>query len=277
MNIDKLIYLAAGSAILALASCSQDDIQAPAAGDGNVNLTLTVPANALGTRAFADGLTANDLEVAVFDKATGNLVISKEQKFAETGGALQTTVSLSLANGKSYQIAFFAHKKDGSAYTFDTTDKKVKVDYSKMNTSYNTDAFDCFYKLYETGTVTGPINETITLTRPVAQVNWGTSDLEEPVVTAADAYGAGAANLVTKITTKAYTEFDMLTSDVVTTSETDVVLPYLARPAATETFPMSPQPTTMCRCSICSCPQLRRWSTSPSRLRTAQPDRPSPQ
>lgn len=238
----KKILLSASAVTLLIgaASCSQEEVANPALnGDGNVNITLSLPGG-MGTRAFADGLTANDLEMAVYDAETNNLVYSPAP--VSFNNSLTTTVSLNLANGRAYKIAFFAHKK-GGAYSFSAEDKQITVDYSAMNTTYNTDDFDCFYTLYTTGVITGPISDNVTLSRPVAQVNWGTADLKDPSVTATSAYdiddNGEAKNLVTKITTKAYTQFSLLDSDVVASSETDVVLPHLARPAG-QTFPVDP-------------------------------------
>ena len=220
--------------LLGAASCSQEEIQAPVENGGNVNLTVALP-GAPGTRAFADGLTADNLEMAVYDAETGNLV--QTPAAVSFGNSLSTKVSLNLANGRAYKIAFFAHKA-GGAYSFSADEANIKVDYTKMNADYNTDNYDCFYKLYETEVISGAISETITLTRPVAQVNWGTSDLEHPGVVAADAYGANAAKLVTKVSAKAFTEFSLLDSDVVEGTDEEVVLAYLERPASSEGFPV---------------------------------------
>lgn len=119
------------------------------------------------------------------------------------------------------------------------TIRPITVNYGAMAGTYNTDAFDCFYTLYETGEITGAINHVVTLKRPVAQVNWGTSDLAEPAVVDPNAYGADAANLVSEVSTKAYTTFDMFSSDVTGEAE-EVTLPYLARPADAEKFPVQP-------------------------------------
>ena len=230
----KIIFYSSAALLLGAASCSQEEMPAPVENGGNVNLTVALP-GAPGTRAFADGLTADNLEMAVYDAETGNLVMTPA---AQTfGNSLTTKVSLDLASGRAYKIAFFAHKA-GGAYTFSAEDANIKADYSKMDADYNTDNYDCFYKLYETEVLNGAISETITLTRPVAQVNWGTSDLEHPGVVATDAYGANAAKLITKVTAKAYKEFSLLDSDVVEGSEVDVNLAYLARPQAAEEFPV---------------------------------------
>ena len=233
----QILALSAAAMLLGVVSCSQEDIAGPQ-GDGNVTFTVTIPEK-MGTRSFADGLTANDLQMAVYDAETGSLVMTPaDQKFSEAAsGSLTTTVSLNLASGRSYKIAFFAQNKEGGAYTFNTDSKTITVNYGAMATTYNTDAFDCFYTLYETGEITGAINHVVTLKRPVAQVNWGTSDLAEPVGVDPNAYGADAANLVSEVSTKAYTTFDMFSGDVTGESE-EVTLPYLARPADEENFPV---------------------------------------
>ena len=233
----QILALSAAAMLLGVVSCSQEDIAGPQ-GDGNVTFTVTIPEK-MGTRSFADGLTANDLQMAVYDAETGSLVMTPaDQKFSEAAsGSLTTTVSLNLASGRSYKIAFFAQNKEGGAYTFNTDSKTITVNYGAMATTYNTDAFDCFYTLYETGEITGAINHVVTLKRPVAQVNWGTADLAEPVVVDPNAYGADAANLVSEVSTKAYTTFDMFSGDVTGESE-EVTLPYLARPADEENFPV---------------------------------------
>lgn len=235
----QIFALSAVAMLLGVVSCSQEDIAGPQ-GDGNVTFTVTIPEK-MGTRSFADGLTANDLQMAVYDAETGSLVMTPaDQKFSEAAsGSLTTTVSLNLASGRSYKIAFFAQNKEGGAYTFNADAKTITVSYGAMATTYNTDAFDCFYTLYETGEITGAINHVVTLKRPVAQVNWGTSDLAEPAVVDPNAYGADAANLVSEVSTKAYTTFDMFSGDVTGEAE-EVTLPYLARPADTERFPVQP-------------------------------------
>lgn len=233
----QILALSAAAMLLGVVSCSQEDVVGPK-GDGNVTFTVTIPEK-MGTRSFADGLTANDLQMAVYDAETGSLVMTPaDQKFSEAAsGSLTTTVSLNLASGRSYKIAFFAQNKDGGAYTFNADTKTITVSYGAMATTYNTDAFDCFYTLYETGEITGAINHVVTLKRPVAQVNWGTSDLAEPAVVDPNAYGADAANLVSEVSTKAYTTFDMFSGDVTGEAE-EVTLPYLARPADEENFPV---------------------------------------
>ena len=220
------------AAMAGVSSCSNEEVVAPATGgEGNVNFSVSLPGSQFATRAFADGMSAEYLQMAVYDAESGALVMTPNE--AQFNSALSTQVSLNLAAGRNYKIAFFANPQGGAAadkvYTFSAEDKTVSVDYEKM-TQYNSTDYDCFYALYETGVVNAPINETVTLNRPVAQINWGTSDLAEGVVVDENAYAASAEKLVTKVTAKAYSTFDLLTGDV-SGDEVEVTMPYLARPA----------------------------------------------
>lgn len=233
--------ISAGLLLFGATSCSQEDVMNPSQGDGSVNITVTLPGD-MGTRAFADGKTARDLDIAVYD-ASGKFISQPDPvTFAE--GSLTATVSLNLARGVAYKIAFFAHDKASGGYAFDAENNTVTANYSAMGEKYNTDVFDCFFALYETEKVTGPVKANVTLKRPVAQINWGTADLKAAAVTAGDAYGKNedgeAARLHTRISMSAYATFDMLTGDV-TGSATNVTFPYLARPSKDESFPVKPE------------------------------------
>lgn len=239
----KFFALATTATMLfGLASCSSELDAPEVIGDGNVNLTVTLPGD-LGTRAFSDGLTAENLQVAVYDVTNPDNVTLATTLDKTFDGALQTTISLNLANGRSYKIALFASLQENSPYTFSAEDRNITVDYTKMTEYNSTDNYDCFYKLYETGKVTGAISETITLYRPVAQINWGTSDLEEDVLR--PVYGTennddNLTNLYTKVSTKAYTEFSLLDGNVVEGTQTEVNLPLATRPSG-EDYPYQPK------------------------------------
>ena len=134
----QLISALALTALLFAGSCAQDDLRNPAQGPGNVNFTVSLDSDAAATRAFGDGLSANYLAYAVYDAETENLVMTK--KYSAFSNSLSTTLSLDLADGKSYKIAFFAYNNSGSVYTFDATNKKVTVNYANMR--YNYRAYD---------------------------------------------------------------------------------------------------------------------------------------
>lgn len=239
----KVNILWAAGAVLFAASCSSDDFQGIAVeGDGNVNFRVELPAD-LGTRtrSFADGYSANSLQVAVFQGEENKMVASQSLTF--DNGSLAKTVSFKLASGQSYRIAFFAQQSSGSPYTFTFADNQAEVtlDYAKM-TNYNSTDYDCFWALEETGIVTEAINKTIILTRPVAQVNWGSNDLDEEILV--PVYGENLANHVSKVTVAGVCDkLDMLTGNVSSTEGFDgkVTFNYTVRPDATkESFPKNP-------------------------------------
>lgn len=244
------LYLMASLAMLAATSCSNDDMtNLQGSADGNSVLRISIPAKGPGTRAFGDGQSANTLEYAVYDKdAYNSFVTSGSAAFTGTGDELlTTTVSINLANGRDYNIVFFAHHDAPGAsspvYSFDEATAQVAVDYSQM-TAYNSADYDCFSTVYNTGVVTGPISENITLTRPVAQVNWGTSDLADPAVTSVHAYDKGddnkAKNLLTDVSVKGVSNtLNLLTGERSSSAGFDgsVAFNALARPEG-ETFPI---------------------------------------
>ncbi len=83
------------------------------------------------------------------------------------------TVQLSLVKDQTYTFIFWAQNSQFKG--FSTPDlRNVKVDYSKFGA--NSDYCDAFYA-HEVLTVSGPIEQTITLTRPFAQLNFGTSKM----------------------------------------------------------------------------------------------------
>ena len=227
-----------------MASCSQDDLLGPANGEGNYNITVKLPAD-MATRALSDGYTADILRYAVYDAEDNSFVFEDQTTF---GNALQTTVSLNLPQSKSYKIAFFAVSNDGqNVWQFDAEGAEISVNYGAYDSADNLkDAYDCFYELYKTGEIgTTPTSETVTLYRPVAQINWGTNDLNK-AVTAENAFGPNGEYILSTLTIAyAPTSFNLLTKEVGEV-EKDVTITGLASPAAGETsaawqFPVDPE------------------------------------
>ena len=237
----KNILFATSAALLLFGavSCTQEDINNPSQGDGNVTFTVELPGD-MGTRAFGDGYTAKNLEMAVYN-ASGDLVYEPEAVTFDEG-SLTKEVKLDLAQGVEYKIAFFAHSKADGGYTFSAANKTITANYAAMATKYNTDAFDCFYALFSTGKITKPFIGNVKLNRPVAQINWGTSDLKAAAVVAESAYGKDAnneaKNLYTQISTVAGNTLNVLTGEV--SGEAEVKFPYLTRPVD-EDFLVKPE------------------------------------
>lgn len=162
--------------------------------ESTVTFTAQLPSE-IGTRAFADGKTATQLQYAVYEagQTTPLAVFGDETTVMGTATMeqLKQKVSLKLTTGKTYDVIFWAD--DASAnkpYTFDPATQTVKINYSKVYT--NSDNCDAFFRKY-TVTVSGNMSEDVALYRPFAQINIGTDDFE-----AAKAAGLNLTQTVVK-------------------------------------------------------------------------------
>lgn len=177
-----LLFGFAAAAMLLTSACSKDfDPVDPVTGEeGVVTFSLQLPDGAV-TRAMGDGLSATYLYYVIWDK-NGKVIYNAN---SYKGSWLSTTLSLKLVKGMEYDAAFFAYNNGSSPYTFDLEAKTVTFDYSSMNTTRD---YDCFYKA-EHIVVDGQTGSyEVVLTRPVSQINWGTSDFNESAVQQAYTY-----------------------------------------------------------------------------------------
>ena len=154
------------AAVLLTGACSIDERTSGGNGD-EAMLTLNMGLDgAVQTRAIGDGLGANRLIYAVFDKTTGapieGMKVSKDVTFP-------TTETITLAKGQTYKIAFWAQNKACNAYTV-SDDMVVTIKYD--GAAANDENRDAFFKTVEV-TVTGDAELDVELTRPFAQLNVG--------------------------------------------------------------------------------------------------------
>jgi len=169
----RFFSLFAMTAGLFMASCSNDElISDNSGGKAQVTFALNLE-NQVNTKAISDGSGADKLVYAVYDEnGTALNVFEGEAQKEETGLTdLKSghTVSINLAKGKTYQIAFWAQNAACTAYN--TSDlKSVQVDYAEAVN--NDEARDAFFKTVKV-TVTGDATENVELKRPFAQLNVG--------------------------------------------------------------------------------------------------------
>lgn len=185
----KVLYLSAIALTSLIAtSCSSEEV-APVDNDDMTTLTVKLPAD-MASRAFNSGTQAKNLYVAIYE-ADGD----KKCLFSNFGGTtgvngmevtnfngtdLSTTIKVSLVKNKTYDIYCWAQSytmDTNSPYQWNETDKSISVTYPTEMTNYD-EGRDAFYgKLtsFQSGVTA---NHTITLKRPFAQINIGTSDLQ---------------------------------------------------------------------------------------------------
>lgn len=152
-----------------LAGCSEDVFE-PAAGDGS-SVAVTFRASidtGIQSRAISDGTSADRLLVAVYE---GETPVETYRNDYELGTALTSGIELRLLSGHSYKVLFWACDGDNTAYTV-SDQGVITADYaaylaggfSKM------EQLDAFYAV-STISVSGDKSESVTLTRPFAQLN----------------------------------------------------------------------------------------------------------
>lgn len=160
--------------ILSFSACSNDDYLLPEDGK-NVSVTFRPTLGGdLNTRAIGDASSIDRLQVVVYE---GSVTLSKTFSFSEQWYNVERNgITLTLIEGRSYKILFWADDEDNSVYTL-TDEGKVSVNYTDyVNGGFSKmEEMDAFYGVVSEITVGSQKIEdkgTITLTRPLAQLNF---------------------------------------------------------------------------------------------------------
>ena len=180
-------FLLVAVALLSFASCSDQDN--PSGGNGNeveVTFSLNLEGNHSLSRAISDGSQAKQLVYAVYDESGTVLPVfegNQSQKVETVAGNMTAAahpITIKLAKGQTYKVAFWAQNPACTAYN--TADlKAVSVNY--VNAVNNDEAWDAFYAA-EQITVQNNETRTVTLKRALAQINVRVSAEEWAAATA---------------------------------------------------------------------------------------------
>ena len=233
-SMKKVLFstVAMSALMLMATSCADDQTSDLKAGaESTVTFTAQLPSE-MGTRAFADGLTAKHLQYAVYEAGQSTPLKVFGDETTVVGEAemvnLKKSVTLKLTSGKSYDVIFWADATTDSPYTFNPASQEVSVDYSKVNN--NSDNCDAFFKK-ETITVSGNQSVDVQLTRPFAQVNIGTDDFDA-------AKASGLEVTQTEVVAKAFATLNLATGKV--SDEADRTFTMKAIPTASDgEFPVA--------------------------------------
>lgn len=165
------ILLTLCSALLLFASCS-DDSETAQTKQGTLVFNLTQQTSTQTRATFSDGTEATQLSYAVYDAEGQHISDELDGTATLENGTAQ--VDIALSKGDTYTVVFWAQSED-SPYDVDFSAGTVSYN-DKVTLTANDDSYDAFYATY-TATVTGDATVDVTLTRPFAQMNFGSNDL----------------------------------------------------------------------------------------------------
>ena len=216
----KILYsILAAAALFTLGSCVKETEKV--ADENLAKVTFDLQLDGVATKAFANGASANELYVGVYDLLTGELLpeLSVEKQAISGKSA---SFSATLIKGRSYRIAFFAQKSDNPLYTVNLKNKTVVANYAAQ-VPCNSDDYDCFYKLYKLTNLAENKTESLRLTRPLAQINLLTSDKD-----LAGAYAMGYTPNTSSIKVSKVKNTLDLFEGTLTGTEADVIFAHAA-------------------------------------------------
>ncbi len=188
----KKILMSMASVVFALGlttSCSEDGVN-----EANYEVTFAVEMEGeQASRAYNDGLKAEQLIFAVYEAGTANELVDLRQEGVRFSN-LKAQIRTQLVKGKKYDFVFWAQPVGATSFSMPTNTRRIEVSYD--NAKCNDDMRDAFCNI--TSTYHAGVNAadtTIILTRPFAQVNFATADWKEAV-------SAGVGDIETAVTIK---------------------------------------------------------------------------
>ena len=228
----KLNYFLLGAAGLVLASCANEDLTGPGNPDGTANVTVNLSTPEINSRAYSNGMTATQLQYAVYMKNGNTLTLLPSYTHDSTNAEeiqLKKQVSFQLVNGNTYTFVFWAGNSE-APYTIEFAQNGATMTVNYDGILANTEELDAFYTHIE-HTVNGDASVEAHLLRPFAQINVGTNDY-------AAAEAAGYTPTVSQIkVNNLYTTLNLLTDEVDDDTSTSVTFDYKEFDT-TEDFPV---------------------------------------
>ncbi len=169
----KLIYtILAAAATLFAVSCARETEKEGLDNGTTVEAQFNLGFAGTLTKAYSDGLSATQLVVGVYDRQVGYLeglsIAPDASDYKYAFASLQTTFTARLVKGHGYDIVFLAVAPDNGIYTIDL--EKGTFTVAPEGPS-NEELRDAFYAVYSIDRVAAAIDQTVTLTRPFAQIN----------------------------------------------------------------------------------------------------------
>ncbi len=174
----KLSYIASMLLMVLMTTACTSEDELIANGD-ELNVTFSAVLDQyIDSRAISDGSMVDKLIFIAYDENGNEIAGLRQENVPVSGG--HATVNTRVVKGHRYTFAFWAQNSNCTAYSFGADYKSLNVDY---NGHANDELRDAFYAVntdFAVDPVTEPFERNVTLHRPFAQLNFGTTteDLE---------------------------------------------------------------------------------------------------
>ena len=166
----KLFKTLAATAMSVLAiACAKEPVAVNGQQAG-VSFMVEVPGASV-TKAYGEAEKATKLYYQVFDNAGASIEGLGVQTTDLVGKAAK--VSFQLVKDQTYNFVFWAQTTETGYYTIDETEGLKKITANYTNKLANDENFDAFYAVKKIK-ISGPVSESVELTRPFAQINIAT-------------------------------------------------------------------------------------------------------
>ena len=202
-----LLYVSAAAAMMLAGSCQKEALAPVSEGETSVKFSIALP-DGLQTKAMSMAESTDIVYYEIWNSNWTRQLYPVEQAGVQSAYAsavvngCKATIDLKLVSDQTYNFIFWAQNEACGAYNVDNL-KNVGVDYDVIGAEGNQDKFDAFYAI-ETIRVEGPINKTVTLYRPFAQLNFGADEMTttfgDIVVTDTEIKVSGLATVFNTIT-----------------------------------------------------------------------------
>ncbi len=231
-----------------LSGCTADELLSSLKGEETLTVTVNLPED-ITTRAFSDGLTATCLTYGVYSvDGEENLTLVSSVERLNCFAKRTATVDITLVKEQQYKIVFWADAGDLCPYTIDLENKTVTMDYATEQTiEGNNERRDAFYCCLDVADVTSVEEVSVTLTRPLAQLNFGTNDLQAEIIR--DNAPASEIAFTVKVPAGLPTVFHLDTQEADEATEGEVEFVYTGVPA--NSFPVSGYQYVMMNYVLC--------------------------
>ena len=202
-----LLYVSAAAAMMLAGSCQKEALAPVSEGETSVKFSIALP-DGLQTKAMSMAESTDIVYYEIWNSEWTRQLYPVEQTGVQSAYAsavvngCKATIDLKLVSDQTYNFIFWAQNEACGAYNVDNL-KNVGVNYDVIGAEGNQDKFDAFYAI-ETIRVEGPINKTVTLYRPFAQLNFGADEMTttfgDIVVTDTEIQVSGLATVFNTLT-----------------------------------------------------------------------------